>query len=176
MEKHMSREADFKVAELREFAGFKPREQRYIKRSLDVALGTTNPVREWARDRDEEYSIRVQVELYSDLSNIRELLQRPYNINQIPETLPPLTTISVFDLNQYGLEGFSAYRFLYERLLGARVRPWLPAAFCGAAALPHLKPERRRSLLQSISEAAATASGWSEREPFFFPKWVDKPT
>ena len=69
---------------------------------------------------------------------------------------------------------FAAYRFLYERLIGAAVRPWLPGAFCAAAALPHLHPERRRALLQSISEAAATAPGWSNREPVFFPEWVEK--
>ena len=48
------------------------------------------------------------------------------------------------------------------------------AAFCAAAALPHLHPELRRKLLQSISEAAATASGWSARQPSFFPHWVEK--
>jgi hypothetical protein len=40
--------------------------------------------------------------------------------------------------------------------------------------MPHLDPERRRLLLQSISEAAATAHGWSSREPSFFPEWVEK--
>jgi hypothetical protein len=40
--------------------------------------------------------------------------------------------------------------------------------------LPHLHPDLRRKLLQSISEAAATASGWSNRQPAFFPKWVEK--
>jgi hypothetical protein len=29
-------------------------------------------------------------------------------------------------------------------------------------------------LLQSISEAAATAPGWSSREPMFLPDWVEK--
>ena len=48
------------------------------------------------------------------------------------------------------------------------------AAFCAAAALPHLHPELRRKLLQSISEAAATASGWSNRQPVFYPQWVEK--
>ena len=43
-----------------------------------------------------------------------------------------------------------------------------------AAALPHLHPDRRRSLLQSISESAATAPGWSTREPVFWPEWVEK--
>ncbi|MBP8233494.1 MAG: hypothetical protein KAY22_14410, partial [Rhizorhabdus sp.] len=72
------------------------------------------------------------------------------------------------------LATFGAYRFLYERLIGADVRPWLPAAFCSAAALPHLHPGKRRILLQSISEAAATAAGWSNREPVFYPEWVEK--
>jgi len=84
--------------------------------------------------------------------------------------------VTAFDLGQNRIDNFGAYRFLYERLLGAAVRPWLPAAFCGAAALPYLHPSRRRGLLQSISEAAATAPGWSSREPAFFPEWVEKVT
>jgi hypothetical protein len=40
--------------------------------------------------------------------------------------------------------------------------------------LPHLHPDRRRILLQSISESAATAPGWSSREPVFWPEWVEK--
>jgi hypothetical protein len=40
--------------------------------------------------------------------------------------------------------------------------------------LPHLHPDRRRVLLQSISESAATAPGWSNREPVFWPEWVEK--
>ena len=79
-----------------------------------------------------------------------------------------------FDLGQDRLPNFAAYRFLYERLIGASARPWLPAAFCSAAALPHLHPDRRRLLLQSISESAATAPGWSNREPAFWPEWVEK--
>jgi len=77
-------------------------------------------------------------------------------------------------LAQEKLTGFASFRFLYERLLGADARPWLPSAFCAASALPQIRPERRKKLLQSISEAAATAPGWSTREPAFFPEWVDK--
>jgi hypothetical protein len=71
--------------------------------------------------------------------------------------LGKLVRLTAFDLAQEKLTGFSSYRFLYERLLGADVRPWLPSAFCAAAALPQIRPERRKKLLQSISEAAATA-------------------
>ena len=84
-----------------------------------------------------------------------------------------LLRITAQDLAQEQLSSFCAYRFLYERLLGARCRPWLPAAFCGAAALPQIRPARRKMLLQSLSEAAATAPGWSEREPCFYPEKVE---
>ena len=47
-------------------------------------------------------------------------------------------------------------------------------AFCAAAALPQIRPDRRKGLLQSISEAAATAPGWSTRAPSFYPEWVEK--
>ncbi|MEY2665012.1 MAG: hypothetical protein RLZZ480_117 [Candidatus Parcubacteria bacterium] len=170
----MQDKAKFMLAEFREFAAFTPREQRYIKRSIDVAFGDNNPVREWARDPEEERSIRNQDAAYTELKPLKELTAKPFSVGLIPKIMPILTAITAFDLAQDGLQSFNAYRFLYERLLGARSRQWLPGAFCGAAALPHLKPERRKLLLQSISENAATAQGWSEQEPFFFPKWVDK--
>src|SRR3546814_20226626 len=84
--------------------------------------------------------------------------------------MAPLVAMSAFDLGQGRLSTFSSYRFLYERLIGAGARPWLPAAFCAAASLPHLHPDKRRILLRSISEAAATAIGWSNREPSFYPE------
>jgi hypothetical protein len=96
------------------------------------------------------------------------------DLGSIEPFLAPLVTIAAFDLGQGRITSFSAFRFLYERLIGAEVRPWLPGAFCAAAALPHLHPDLRRKLLQSISEAAATASGWSNRQPAFFPQWVEK--
>jgi hypothetical protein len=74
-----------------------------------------------------------------------------------------LVRMAAFDLQQERISSFSALPFLYERLLGAKARPYLPAAFCAAAALPIIRPERRKILLQSLSEAAATAPGWSER-------------
>ena len=85
-----------------------------------------------------------------------------------------LTRVAAFDLAQERIEGFSAFRFLYERLLGADVRPWLPSAFCAAAALPQIRPQRRKQLLQSLSEAAATAPGWSDAKPSFYPEFIEK--
>lgn len=161
------------IAELREFASFAPCEQRYIRRSLDIALGRGDAVVRWARDADEAASIRAQVCAYRELVSLRRMLPRVEGIDSLEPFMGRLMRLSAFDLVQARIAGFSAYRFLYERLLGAEVRPWLPSAFCSAAALPLIRPDRRRDLLQSISEAAATAQGWSTRAPSFYPEFVE---
>ena len=162
------------LAEMKEFAGFPAGTQRYIRRSLDIGLEREDALARWSRDVVESASIRAQSRVYSRLDHVRDAVPDDSGLDAIEPFLAPLVTMTAFDLGQDRLSGFGAYRFLYERLIGANVRPWLPGAFCAAAALPHLHPEKRRALLQSISEAAATAPGWSNREPCFFPEWVEK--
>ncbi|MDF7773752.1 hypothetical protein P1X14_00705 [Sphingomonas sp. AOB5] len=162
------------LAEMKEFASFAAATQRYIRRSLDIGLERDDAMVRWSRDVVEAASIRAQARMYDRLTEIRALLPDDSALDAIEPFMAPLVTVTAFDLSQGRLTNFSAYRFLYERLVGAEVRPWLPAAFCSAAALPHLHPDLRRKLLQSISEAAATASGWSNRQPAFFPQWVEK--
>ncbi|MBB4614429.1 hypothetical protein GGR37_002716 [Novosphingobium taihuense] len=161
------------ISELREFASFAPCEQRYIRRSLDLVRGRGDALRRWARSADEARAIEKQADLYRELPLLRQLLPDVQDLGSLEPFIGPLVRLTAFDLAQNRLTGFSAYRFLYERLLGAEVRPWLPGAFCGAAALPVIRPDRRRDLLQSISEAAATAQGWSKREPVFYPEFVE---
>jgi hypothetical protein len=162
------------LAEMKEFAGFAAATQRYIRRSLDVGLDREDALGRWSRDVVEAASIRAQAQHYARLPQIRATVPDDSGLDACEPLLAALVTVSAFDLGQGRITSFSAYRFLYERLVGAQVRPWLPAAFCAAAALPHLHPELRRKLLQSISEAAATASGWSSRQPAFYPYWVEK--
>ena len=162
------------LAEIKEFAGFAAATQRYVRRSLDIGLDREDALLRWSRDVVEAASIRAQARLYRTIPDLRERMPDDSGLDQVEAFLAPLVTLAAFDLGQGRLTSFSAFRFLYERLIGAEVRPWLPSAFCAAAALPHLHPELRRKLLQSISEAAATASGWSNRAPAFFPHWVEK--
>lgn len=162
------------LAEMKEFASFPAATQRYIRRSLDVGLERGDALICWSRDGVEAAGIRAQMRVYRRLDRIRHLVPDDSGLDSIEPFLAPLVTMTAFDLGQDRLPGFGAYRFLYERLVGGVVRPWLPGAFCAAAALPHLHPEKRRMFLQSISEAAATAPGWSNREPCFFPQWVEK--
>ena len=162
------------ISEMKEFASFPKATQRYIRRSLDIGLEREDAVKIWSRDMVEAASIKAQTKIYERLDDVRSLVPDDSGLDAIEPFMTPLVTISAFDLGQDRLPDFAAYRFLYERLIGAAVRPWLPGAFCAAAALPHLHPEKRRVLLQSISEAAATAPGWSNREPTFYPEWVEK--
>ena len=166
--------ASLTIAELREFAGFTACEQRYIKRSLDVGLGRQDAFKLWARDSAETASIRSQYVVYQELKGLRGSVPAESGFEALEGYMGKLMRIAAFDLAQERISCFSAFRFLYERLLGADVRPFLPSAFCAAAALPQIRPEKRKFLLQSISEAAATAPGWSAREPSFYPEWIEK--
>ena len=162
------------LAEMKEFAGFSAATQRYVRRSLDIGLDRDDAMARWSRDVVEETAIRVQAKVYQRIGEIREHIPDDSGLDALEGFMAPLVAVSAFDLGQDRLPGFASYRFLIERLLGAHARPWLPGAFCAAASLPHLHPDKRKTLLQSISEAAATAPGWSAREPSFYPEWVEK--
>ena len=165
--------ASLTIAELREFASFTEDEQLFIERGLDIGLGRGYAFKLWSRQAGDKAAIRQQYLAYRELRALKDALPCEASLDGIQDFMGVLLRITAQDLAQEQLDSFSAYRFLYERLLGARARPWLPAAFCGAAALPQIRPARRKMLLQSLSEAAATAPGWSEREPCFYPEKVE---
>ncbi len=165
--------ASLTIAELREFASFTEDEQLFIERGLDIGLGRGDAFKAWSRGAGDNASIRQQYIAYRELRALRDAVPCETSLDGVQDFMGVLLRITAQDLAQEQLDSFSAYRFLYERLLGARARPWLPAAFCGAAALPQIRPARRKMLLQSLSEAAATAPGWSEREPCFYPEKVE---
>tara|TARA_R100001129_G_scaffold135271_1_gene96786 strand:- start:420 stop:953 length:534 start_codon:yes stop_codon:yes gene_type:complete len=161
------------IAEMREFANFSPCEQRFIRRNLDIGLGRCDAFKLWARNAGENVDIRRQYVAYQDLKALRHSIPESDSSDSISPFIGQLSRLAAFDLAQERLDGFSPFRFLYERLLGAEIRPWLPSAFCAGAAMPHLRPARRKLLLQSLSEAAATAPAWSTRAPSFYPEYVD---
>ena len=161
------------IGEMREFAGFAPCEQRYIKRSLDIGLARCDAFRLWGRTEAENVAIRRQYVAYQDLKVLRTLVPVEGSVAEIERFIDKLVRMTAFDLSQERINSFSAFRFLYERLLGAGARPYLPAAFCAAAALPAIRPLQRKLLLQSLSEAAATASAWSDRQPSFYPEYIE---
>ncbi len=168
-----SKTASLTIGEMREFANFAEHERMFIERSLDIGMGRGDAFKIWSRTPDDQRSIRSQYLAYRELKQLRAMVPDEQGFDGIESFMGALIRITAQDLAQESLDSFSAYRFLYERLLGATARAFLPAAFCGAAALPHIQPERRKMLLQSLSEAAATAPAWSVREPAFFPEKIE---
>ncbi len=147
-------------------------ERSFIERSIDIAFGRSDAFKAWSRSASDNCVIRSQYIAYREIAALREAIPGAEGFDGVAGFLGGLIRVSAQDLAQEQLGGFASYRFLYERLLGARARPFLPGAFCGAAALPQIRPERRKLLLQSLSEAAATAPAWSRREPAFMPERV----
>lgn len=161
------------LTEMLEFTSFAPCEQRYICRSIDVAAGHRDAVRNWARSVAEAKSIRDQARAYRNVDALRNLLPDDFGTEAAKTLLGSLIAVTAFDLAQGELLSFAAYKFLYERMLGADFRPWLVSAFCAAAALPTLRGDLRLKLLKTIPEASATAEHWSAREPTFKPQWIE---
>ena len=166
--------ASMTIAEMREFAGFEPAEQRYIKRSLDIGMARSDAFKLWGFNEADTAAIRRQYVAYQDLKVLRDMIPQEGTMGEVERFLGKLVRMAAFDLEQEALSSFSSFRFLYERLLGAEARAYLPAAFCAAAALPVIRPAQRKVLLQSLSEAAATAPGWSPREPSFYPEYLEE--
>lgn len=166
------------IAELREFAGFTAQEQFFIERSLDLAFARDAAGGELAlseRGGSEGAvcsSTSIQRAGYRELRACRGDLAADGPVAAVAGALGVLVRVSAQDLGRGLLGSFAAYRFLYERLLGAAIRPYLPAGFCAAAALPQIAPARRRQLLASVSEAVITTPGWSAREPLFVPRRI----
>lgn len=162
------------LGEMKLFASFSAAEQRFIRRSLDVGLGRGDAVACWSRNGSETVAIDAQARRYRMLGPIRACMPDDEAPDEAEAFLASLITLSASDLREGKIASFDAYRFLYERLVGAAARPWLVGAFCAAAAQPGLHPELRKQLLQSIPVMDVIAAGWSIRAPLFFPEWVEK--
>lgn len=159
--------------EMEEFAAFSAATQRYIRRSLDVGLRRCDAVDRWARSEPEADRIRRQEAAYEALERIRALLAEAVTAQAAGALIAALLPLTLFDLGEKRVPDFAAYRFLYERLLGAQARPWLPTVFCAAAASPNFPPEQRRAFVESAA-AALACNRWSPRDAGFLPEWVEK--
>lgn len=162
------------LEEMKLFASFSAAEQRYIRRSLDVGLGRGDAIASWARNSAEAMAIEAHARRYRTLELIRACVPDDDAPEEAEAFLASLITLAVSDIRECKIASYEAYRFLYERLVGADARPWLVSAFCAAVAQPGVHPELRKQLLQSIPVMDVIAAGWSIRAPVFYPKWVEK--
>ena len=164
---------DRMLMEMRELAQIPNAAQRYIRRSLEVRFGRREWIGRLARSPDEARSMARQVELYVKVDAIRAAIPVDDEIDEIARFMIMAAELTAFDLGEQKIRSFAAYRFLYERLLGAAARPWLLGTFLMCASLPHLHAAHRLELLRSVDVDSAGAT-WSSAEPQFYPEWVDR--
>ncbi len=172
---------DSVVAEMQEFAGLEPYEQRFIKQSLYMASVARHPeaasiedvVGVWARGEDEEYLIRRQWDTYCQLPKVDRLTPSIFGYQYPPEAVAIILTMISVDLKAERISCFAAYHFLYERLLGPHIRPWLLCMFLWQATQPHLTAQHRESLFDSTPLMEVTATQWDNTASRFFPFWVE---
>lgn len=160
------------LAEMQEFGSFGIEAQRYICQSLDVAFSPDASPASWARNARESHDIYAQKQAYALLTTIRGALPGIDGSVDSKNFLFPLITVSTFDLTCGPIASFAEYRFLYERLVGPKARPWLASAFLAAASTPYLPVEIRRALIRSVN--ATLTDRWSTIEPTFRPRWLDE--
>jgi hypothetical protein len=162
------------LAELGEFASFSAETQRYICRSLEGAFEVEESTDHWARDERELDAIRLQRQVYAALLKIRFSIPKDDQSVQGEAFLLPLIEATAFDISSSRLASFRPYRFLYERLLGARIRPWLASAFLAAVGLPYFPAAVRKSLVATLE--GALVDDWSPTEPVYWPRWLGDST
>ena len=119
---HESKTFSLTIAEMREFAGFAEYEQEFIERSLDIALGRCDAFKTWSVCPEDKRAIRGQYLAYRGLKHLRALIPDGESFDGVESLMGTLLRISAQDLAMERLDSFSAYRFLYERLLGAALR------------------------------------------------------
>ena len=158
------------LGEIQEFASFPFAARRYICRSLDLSYVPDLSLDDWAHTASEADDLRTQMQVYRLLPGIRDSVPCDEACINAEGFLFPLITVTAFDLSCRCLDSFAAYRFLYERLLGPMVRPWLSSTFAAASALPHFSVDERGALLASVG--AELTDQWSAVEPTFYPQWV----
>src|SRR5215203_4627839 len=100
------------ISEMKEFASFPKATQRYVRRSLDVAYGRSDPLQIWARDEIEAAAISAQARFYKQLDHLRMQIPDDSGLDMIEPFIGMLITLSAFDLGQERLPDFASYRFL----------------------------------------------------------------
>lgn len=107
------------ISEMKEFATFTTAEQRYIRRSLEVAEKGVDAGERWSRNAAESASINGQARLYRTLPAVlRAAVPDDIAIDAAADFIGPLITLSAFDLGEGKLTSFAAYRFLYAAAWG----------------------------------------------------------
>lgn len=165
-----------------EFFGFELDERMHIARGLQMAASDApdaSPLAIAFAARINPDTVRfgsaLQQMMAGDLAvfytkggllELKQTLPRDGEASANAHFLQTLIFATIKELNFWSIHRFQPYRFLYERLVGTEIRPFLPAAFLASVNLPRGEAEWARN-------ATATVELWDGQDsrppPLFFP-------
>jgi hypothetical protein len=81
---------------------------------------------------------------------------------------PPLIIAGVFSMQFGRCSTEASFRFLFERMFGGSIRPFIPSIFAACALHPSVRGVRSDEIDLAIFERD---SGWGTHDCLFRPRW-----
>lgn len=149
-----------------EWRAFDAGERRYILARLH---GLLNPV----GGDPQVVTYLLDGDYYLVLAEARRLLPKSGALWELQAFMGHATAVAVRDVMWGQLQSFSAFRFLHERTLGARSRPYLPMMFLSAVASPGVADKFRLKYLERVTLADVCLDSIETGECCFIPEIAD---
>lgn len=166
----MSEASDI-VEEMRPFAAFPAATRRYIVRSLDFGLPRGDPMVRWVGSFFDQGVLMAREECYAHVPRLRQALASGMTLERWMPEHAALQRCADFDLQWEEMGDFTAFAFLYERLFGMGVRPWLTSLFASAATAPTVEWSAGCAALASLTMFDGPEYRQGESAARFLPEW-----
>lgn len=159
------------IDEMRLFAAFPAATRRYIVRSLDFGLPRGDPMTRWVGGFFDMGPLMARADRYAAVPETRRALAGAKALERWMPEFVVLQRCADFDLQWDEVGDFSAFGFLYERLFGPAVRPWLTGVFAAAVASPGVVREAGSAALVSLTMFDGPDWNIDAPPPRFLPEW-----
>lgn len=159
------------IDEMRLFAAFSTDTRRYIVRALDFGLPRGEPMKRWAGSFFDIGPLLARADLYAAIPDVRRLLTGGLALERSAPAFIVIQRCADFDLSWNEMADFASFGFLYERLFGPGVRPWLTSVFTAAATSPNIVQEAGSAMLRTVTMFDGPEWNSGEPAPRFMPEW-----
>jgi hypothetical protein len=143
--------------------------QIYIVRALDFGLPRNDPMQRWqASDLMGMAMQLAHANVYFHLAEIRERIRDQKQFDSEFSDWELIRLCARIDIKHDEMGNIAAFRFLYERLFGPPIRPWITSVFLEAATSPVLTADWRRRCVLSVTDADLDDND-DRTMPLFYP-------
>jgi hypothetical protein len=153
-----------------QFASFPEATRHYISEAL--VMGLTKPgEKPWVANTLWESAAKLaRMDVYHSIPVVRErIAAKGYQLETWSDEFGLLHRYAQFDLQHEEMSDFPAFVFLYERLLGPAIRPWLLSIYLAAAGSPLLTEKGRERAISGITMSDVAHDFVHAPTPRYFP-------